>query len=172
MKIKKCKHCETEYQATTSQRYCSPECRKAASLIYQRNYQYDYAVKSGRIKQPGVGKGGTTGLGDKNPRYKDGLYMIKKRIGPQLKIERRFCEKCGKDLKDATHYLWVIHHKDHDQSNNSIDNLALWCKRCHQIHHGCYKHLEGSTTISQESSVQADTKRLAPDIHNQDDDIV
>ena len=28
-----------------------------------------------------------------------------------------------------------VHHKDHDNCNNELDNLILLCKQCHEIIH-------------------------------------
>lgn len=65
-------------------------------------------------------------------------------------------------LEDALSIVqdeWVGHHKDHDRTNNTIENLSLLCKRCHQIEHECCKAFEGVTTILKESSVDNNTKR-------------
>ena len=32
----------------------------------------------------------------------------------------------------------LLHHLDHDRTNNSVDNLEGVCKRCHQIEHECW----------------------------------
>lgn len=108
----------------------------------------------------GVGRGGS------NKRYKDDeCYRTGKghfqKLRPILKQERRYCEKCGKDLLEATHYQWVIHHKDHDNTNQDPTNLMLLCKRCHQLTHECWKAFEGATTIPKGSRVQEDSKREA-----------
>lgn len=70
----------------------------------------------------------------------------------EVKVAVRYCEHCNIDLKDATHYMWVVHPKDHNKYNYSRDNLVLLCKRCHQIEHQCWKAFEGATTISKEST--------------------
>lgn len=68
-------------------------------------------------------------------------------IRSEIKAERRYCADCSVDLLEATHYMWVIHHKDHNHFNNDAANLQLLCKRCHQIEHECWKAFEGATTI-------------------------
>lgn len=44
-------------------------------------------------------------------------------------IVKEHCEWC----KVTTDLL--VHHKDHDRTNNTLDNLIVVCKRCHQLHH-------------------------------------
>ena len=52
------------------------------------------------------------------------------------------CERCGSTFK------LLVHHKDEDRYNNAIDNLETLCKRCHQIHHECWKNLPQFSTSS------------------------
>ena len=47
----------------------------------------------------------------------------------------RYCERCSKDLLNATHYEWCIHHKDYNRFNNVEENFELLCKSCHQKEH-------------------------------------
>ena len=81
-----------------------------------------------------IGKGGKSLHMKHRARYKDKI---------------RFCERCNKDLKNATHYLWVMHHIDRNKTNNPLDssNWELLCKRCHQIEHECWLAFEGAPTI-------------------------
>lgn len=55
---------------------------------------------------------------------------------------------------------FVIHHIDGDKTNNNINNLALMNMSGHQRHH----QLERATTISEESRVQEDSKRIVSDV--------
>src|SRR5690606_35659200 len=77
--------------------------------------------------------------------YKDGSYTYET-IRHEIRTSRKFCERCNHDLENATRYMWVVHHKDHDRFNNAECNLELLCKRCHQIEHECWKAFEGVTT--------------------------
>lgn len=43
------------------------------------------------------------------------------------------CEKCGKMRKSKQPL--TIHHKDGDFTNNTIENLAVLCKTCHEKIH-------------------------------------
>ena len=84
--------------------------------------------------------------GEAHWNYKDGSYTYET-IRQEIKQQKGECERCALDLSEATHYEWVVHHKDHDHYNNRRDNLELLCKRCHQIEHECWKAFEGATTI-------------------------
>jgi hypothetical protein len=103
-------------------------------------------AESGKIKKPGVGKGGNPYIGDEHPAYKHGLYTFET-LRLRIKAAVRYCERCGVDLQHARQHYWVVHHKDHNHWNHVRDNLELLCKRCHQIEHECYKNfVKGATT--------------------------
>lgn len=106
-----------------------------------------------RAKNPGVGKGGAPHRGVNHPLFKHGRYTYET-LRPEIKAEIGKCERCSVDLHEATHYMWVIHHKDHNPYNYSKDNLELLCKRCHQIEHECWKAFEGATTIPEGSTAE------------------
>ena len=106
-----------------------------------------------RAKKPGVGKGGNPLKGESNPMYKHGMYVFET-LRTEIKEERRFCERCDKDLVDATHYMWVVHHKDHNHWNHELTNLELLCKRCHQVEHECHKAFSKGATTSRETYSQ------------------
>lgn len=42
------------------------------------------------------------------------------------------CQRCDYDAHEAA---IAVHHKDHNHSNNSIDNLEVLCWNCHAIEH-------------------------------------
>jgi len=160
LKSKVCLCCGKEYIPTgTCSKYCSKECNNKYNKDKRKEQYNKYQKKLGR--QVGVGKGGTTGSGKDNPMYKHGFGVL---MGKRhaIKTEQRFCGHCGKDLLDATHYQWVIHHKDHNKFNNPEDgsNWILLCKKCHQIEHQCWKAFEGATTSSNERSFQEDSEVL------------
>jgi predicted nucleic acid-binding Zn ribbon protein len=101
-----------------SSKYCSDKCRNAARA-------YRHAVKTGRIKKPGVGSGGNQ-EGQNNHQYIDGLSNFRKTAFAHLDKK---CNRCG-----STRYL-CVHHKDHNHNNNRLNNLEIVCKSCHQKHH-------------------------------------
>ena len=83
--------------------------------------------------------------GDAHWNYQHGGFTYET-IRGEIKELVRFCERCAKDLIDAAHHEWAVHHKDHDRQNSARDNLELLCKRCHQIEHECWRNFEGATT--------------------------
>lgn len=126
---------------------CAEEKRKATACRGSQNYR----IKHGLVQNPGVGKGGANKKGSEDSQYRTGIvYFMKNRR--RIKEERQFCERCKVDLKDATRFQWVIHHRDHDRENNTDENFELLCKRCHQLEHECEKaFLSRATTIPQGS---------------------
>jgi len=60
-------------------------------------------------------------------------YFMRRRL--ELKEELQACQRCAKDLTDASRYEWCVHHIDHDRTNNTDDNFELLCKSCHQTEH-------------------------------------
>lgn len=77
----------------------------------------------------------------------------------RVKQERKSCNRCEKNLLDASSYEWCVHHIDHDRTNNVDSNFELLCKRCHQLEHCKHdkvtgQYTQGSTTISQESTAK------------------
>lgn len=96
-----------------------------------------------RIKNPGVGSGGTTGFGKANFNYSHGRCTFR-RWARERKETIGLCESCGKDIKNANRFEWCGHHKDHDSTHNIIENLILLCKQCHQIEHECWKAFQCS----------------------------
>ena len=146
LKLKTCKNCGDEYQPTGSHsKYCSDYCYQVGSQKLRKKNQWAFRERQG--KQVGIGSGGLTGHGKANFRYKHGLG-VHQRLRKDIKTEQRYCGHCGKDLQDATHYQWVVHHKDHNKYNNPEDgsNWILLCKKCHQTEHQCWKAFEGATT--------------------------
>ena len=139
-----CVDCGNSFpRSGNNQKRCTA-CRK----ILNAKVQQEWRIKTGKVKAPYSGKGGNPLYGELNPSWKNGLGRLKNKIGKELKCKRRYCEACGKDLLDATHYEWVIHHIDHNKFNNPSDesNWMLLCKHCHQVQHKCWKAFERATT--------------------------
>lgn len=121
----------------------------------------------------GGGKGSTTGFVEANHMYKHGIGVLN-RLRHIIKSERRYCACCNKDLIDATHYQWCIHHIDHNRYNNPMDgsNWKLLCKKCHQVEHQCWKAFEGATTREESRSSQEGSEVQSNQFGQLVDDIV
>jgi len=44
----------------------------------------------------------------------------------------KVCERCSYDKHEAA---IIVHHRDHDRSNNDLSNLEVLCAICHAIEH-------------------------------------
>lgn len=146
---KVCKICGCDFMANgPSGKYCT-KCnneRRAFLREQDRLRMAERRARTGQIKSPGVGKGGNPLRGKDNPMYKHGMYVFET-LRKEIKAKVRYCERCGEDLEGATHYTWVVHHKDHNHWNHDLSNLELLCKRCHQMEHKCHEAFyKGATT--------------------------
>jgi hypothetical protein len=116
-----CIKCEGDIPSTKykNAKYCSDRCRNAYVAL-------QHAYKTGRIKNPGVGSGGSQ-WGEKNSQYtgKSGASGCRK----AMKLLPSICNRCN-----STSHL-LAHHIDHNRENNSLDNFEILCKSCHQRHH-------------------------------------
>lgn len=161
-KPKKCTECSTIYTPTGR---CSKYCISCKEIKYkeiQKRSETKYRIKKG--VKVGVGSGGLTGSGKDNFYYKNGIACVFAKMRRSIKEERRYCERCNKDLIEASKYHWCVHHKDHDRTNNVPENFELLCKRCHQIEHECLKAFEGATTKVERATLTGRFKRIeAPD---------
>jgi hypothetical protein len=150
---KKCLGCNEDYTPVgPAARYCSVCAKiKTKESILRRTLKY--RIKKG-CKIGGTGCNNSKGLEDS--QFKTGISFFHKNR-KKIKTERRYCERCNKDLIDSSRYEWCLHHKDHDRKNNNVENFELLCKRCHQLEHKCWKNfiIEGATTISKESREQS-----------------
>lgn len=138
--MKTCLLCPNTFITTgRNHKYCF-SCAKHR----QREAVKNWAISKGRLN--GMGSGSSTGIGQLNPNFIHGRSTFR-RLAREKKVSLGFCERCKKDLRLATQWDWVGHHKDHNKHNNSEDNLELLCKRCHQLEHKCIDAFEGVTTI-------------------------
>lgn len=165
---KNCKTCDCEFYSTgPAGRYCPTHADEQRKLRAREGTQR-HRIKYGLVQKPYVGKGGNPNKGISNPMYKHGMYVFET-LRAEIKAQRRYCERCNTDLEEATHYFWVVHHKDHNHWNHDLNNLELLCKRCHQVEHECHlAFTKGATTISKESTLE----RVEAPTTLQGDDIV
>jgi hypothetical protein len=106
-------------------KFCSDKCRTAFA-------SHKWRVEHGLIKVPNVGSGGNQ-WGKDNHQYKTGVGTYSKKA---FEHYGKICNRCSieKNL--------LVHHIDHDRSNNDLSNLEVLCKKCHQNHH-CIRDEEG-----------------------------
>lgn len=153
---KKCKICDCEFTGKgPAAKYCDVHVAEAKELqkVLNRKRTQEYRIRRGLIANPGVGSGNAQLKGEASPYYKHG-WFIADRLRPEVK-SRRYCERCNIDLRDASRWHWVVHHRDHNHYNNVIDNLELLCKRCHQVEHECHlAFTKGATTIPKGSTLK------------------
>lgn len=145
---KTCKICECAFVSVTRQ---ARFCEACADIKKKERILRNSLI---RAKNPGVGKGGAPLKGEDNPNYKHGKYVFET-LRNEIKDNIRYCQRCTDDLINADRYHWVVHHKDHNHWNHSLDNLELLCKRCHQIEHECHKAFSKRATTSREAYTQA-----------------
>ena len=139
---KQCVQCGNIYTPLgSSSKFCSLDCRKENYAPKQRVWVQKSAIKSGRLKNPGVGKGGMIRSGKEHPSWKNGIGTYKKKGRKRLEEVSFKCERCDSDIDPNKKGTWATHHKDHDRTNNSDENLEILCKKCHQIEHECWKAL-------------------------------
>ncbi len=76
---------------------------------------------------------------DKNPQYVDGRSSLiysrefQNRMRKAVnKIYKDKCQICGK----VKAFRRAVHHIDFDRNNDSLDNLILYCQKCHSDLHG------------------------------------
>ena len=108
----KCAYCSKPfYKNKTKQR------NSKSGLFFCCREHKDIAQRIGGIKEIHL------------PHYNDGNSHYRK-VAIRIKGER--CERCGYDDHSAA---IVVHHKDHNRSNNDISNLEVLCANCHAIEH-------------------------------------
>ena len=134
-KQKPCAFCGDEYSPTgRNSKFCSGKCKYQDQ---RKRYHEKRAAEGNPVGKSGGNYGRT---GKDHWAWKHGLRFFTQ-IRNKIREERRYCERCQKDLKDVTQFHWCVHHKDHDRTNNNIENFELLCKRCHQLEHNCWENL-------------------------------
>jgi len=116
---------QTKYK---NAKYCSNKCRNAY-------ISHQWRINKGLIAKPGVGSGGNQ-LGETNHQYKTGISNYSKKA---FEFYGRKCNRCQSEER------LLVHHKNEDRTNNTLENLEVLCKGCHQNHH-CIRDLQGKYT--------------------------
>lgn len=99
-------------------KFCSSKCRQAYG-------SWRHRVATGKIKKAGVGSGGNQNR-ENNHQWKGGTGTYR-----TLAFEHypHYCNRCGSKRN------LEVHHRNHNQRNNKIENLEILCKSCHRKHH-------------------------------------
>lgn len=134
-KDKPCRNCNESFFAIgPSSLYCAvcgPKIHSEKFNIRNNNYRRDRGIKVG------VGSGNNQGKGPTHHSFKNGIETYRKLA---REAKGNTCERCNIVLNFSTRG-WCVHHKDHDRTNNKLDNLELLCRRCHALEHDCISHL-------------------------------
>lgn len=136
-KIKQCKNCDLDFLTLgPASLYCK-FCKEKVTKEKLKGYQLKSELKRGT--KVGIGSGNYFGKFNVNhPSYKNGVTWYR---DIALQKGNTCCERCLGTLDFSNQYMWCVHHIDHNRSNNSVENLELLCKRCHQLEHNCIDNL-------------------------------
>ena len=120
--ILKCLHCSKKFELPGFQfnegkgKYCTLKCANISDRRLNK-------LRKSLMKLNRRGKN--------NSNWKDGRSFYQK-------YRKKSCEMCEQKLRKGKRTL-LVHHRDGDRTNASIDNLQTLCYSCHSITHG--KHL-------------------------------
>ncbi len=116
---------------------CGKDFEKPQSYFKNKSGLY-YCSKSCAVT-----KNNCLRLGERHPNWKGGFRSYR-RFGLKNK-----CESCG----EGKYWLLLVHHKDKDRNNNSLENLITLCYNCHAEQH----------LIMKDGLLQVDWKALSTD---------
>ena len=122
-----------QYRKDTA-KYCSKKCHsyngssinvcEVCGKKYRRAKSHNnFATKTCSLKCRGIATRKELPISKDYPSVKKWL----KRRG-LIKV----CEVCG---FDSPKEILIVHHKDRDRTNNSLDNLKILCPNCHAVEH-------------------------------------
>lgn len=140
-----CISCNKPFTKTGKNHKRCTSCNLEHKLNYSRIYYETH-------KTPGLGSGSTTGIAEQNHMFKHGRCVFRRWAKERLKQLDYCCEKCGTTIDVSARGNWAGHHIDHNSHNNTIDNLVVLCKKCHQVEHECWRAFQGVTTIPKGST--------------------
>jgi hypothetical protein len=139
-----CIDCGVEFVRTGRNHKRCTVCAKEKTKQHIRNWGFKNGVLTGE------GSGSKKGVAASG--YRHGLSVFRRWAKERLDQLGYACERCGTIIDASKAGTWAGHHKDHNRSNNAIDNLEVLCKRCHQVEHECWTAFEGVTTIPEGST--------------------
>jgi hypothetical protein len=154
LKSKVCIYCKELFQPSGPAAKMCSTCKE-----HSENLEVQVRIDERRFRRfrtyEKIGRGNSQGRGELHHSFKNGIGCHFPVLRYKLKRDLRYCQECGRDLIASTKYEWCCHHIDHNRENNTIDNLTLLCKSCHQKEHECWKNfLESAETILKESTLK------------------
>lgn len=153
--IRHCNTCNRPFQAEMKEvrrggaKYCSLSCSskrpkppKAPNFICAN-------CSTSFYRSPSSAKGSKSGLMFCSRRCKEEMQSLKNGISPiqpshygngsginyRILAYRYYDKKCNVCGYDKHPEILVVHHKDHDRTNNELDNLEILCPTHHNEHH-------------------------------------
>jgi 5-methylcytosine-specific restriction endonuclease McrA len=132
----KCENCGATFNkvGAPAKKYCDM-CADSVKKEVARKHIDKYREKIG--VKVGVGRGNNQGKKEESHAYKCGVRFYRDIVKERGDTN---CNRCGIEIDFSQHYLWAVHHIDHDRTNNKSENLELLCKKCHQREHDCFGH--------------------------------
>lgn len=109
-----CAYCNKNYYLNNSKQMASK-----SGLYFCCREHKDVAQRIGGIKEIMPPHYGTA---EPENSYRRTAFRFKAKI----------CERCGYDKHEAA---IIVHHKDRNRNNDSLDNLEVLCANCHAIEH-------------------------------------
>ena len=117
----KCKQCNKTFEAKRKDtQYCAScksKRRSMQTMLCRKKKHPEIEIGVGS------GKSSKNKPGPTNPSWKTGI------TGYRRLVKKEQCAICG-SVKNL-----LIHHIDGNRHNNTIDNLIVVCKKCHQNYH-------------------------------------
>lgn len=147
--MKNCISCGTSFVVTGRNHVRCSSCAKQRTKEHIANWQTKH-----RTKFPGVGKGGAPHSEELNPMFSHGRCVFRRWAKEKLRQLSNCCERCGVIIDPTQRGTWAGHHRDHNPSNNTKENLEILCRRCHAIEHECWLAFQGVTTIPKGSTLE------------------
>jgi hypothetical protein len=117
-----------------------PECNKSFEIPHSHINRRKYCSHECLAIVQSRERKGIFGIGEKNPTWKGGIQVY-----------RRFLKKEKCEICESVKQL-VVHHKDRNRYNNSLNNLIILCRSCHAKEHDTIKHITSSSVFYQQQT--------------------
>ncbi len=94
-------------------KYCSKQCKNDSQKGKHLSPETEF--KKGRFQSKNP-------TGRRPPNYINGIWTYRK-------YKADFCQDCSSENN------LMVHHIDHDRTNNNVENLKTVCAKCHKSYH-------------------------------------